>query len=45
MSDAGMPPHEVMDLVPVKPLAALEPTVKEAYATVLQSLYRKLKEL
>jgi hypothetical protein len=25
-------------------LAALEPTVKEAYATVLQSLYRKLKE-
>ncbi|MGB8294297.1 MAG: NAD(P)-binding domain-containing protein [Polyangia bacterium] len=44
MSDAGMPPHEVMDLVPVKPLAALEPTVKEAYATVLQSLYRKLKE-
>jgi len=44
MIDAGLAPSAVMDLVAVKPLAALEASVKEAYATTLSDLYRKLKE-
>jgi hypothetical protein len=32
----------VMDLIPVKPLAALEPSVKEAYVNTLSALHKKL---
>jgi len=42
MSESGLSPAEVMDLVPVRPLAAIEPTVKEAYVTTLTGLYRRL---
>jgi hypothetical protein len=31
-----------MDLVPVKPLAPIEPTVKDAYRTTLSALHKKL---
>ena len=40
---AGLTPEEVMDLIPVKPLAAIEPTVKQAYADTLRGLHEKLK--
>jgi pyrroline-5-carboxylate reductase len=43
MTDSGMGGDAVMDLIPVKPLASLEPTVREAYASVLSGLHRKLK--
>ena len=43
MTATGMAPDEVMDLVPVKPLAAIEPTVREAYARTLGELHGKLK--
>jgi len=42
MSESGLSPADVMDLVPVRPLAAIEPGVKEAYATTLAGLHRKL---
>jgi Pyrroline-5-carboxylate reductase len=42
MSESGLSPAEVMDLVPVRPLAAIEPGVREAYATTLSGLHRKL---
>ncbi|MBI5689023.1 MAG: NAD(P)-binding domain-containing protein [Verrucomicrobia bacterium] len=41
--DSGLPPAEVMDLVPVKPLAEMEPTVLEFYRTRLPALYQKIK--
>jgi pyrroline-5-carboxylate reductase len=44
MVDADLSPAEVMDLVPVKPLSAIEPMVRDAYATTLSDLYRKLKQ-
>jgi pyrroline-5-carboxylate reductase len=44
MADSGMTQEAVMDLIPVKPLSAIEPTVKEAYANTLGGLFRKLKE-
>ncbi len=34
---------KVMDLIPVKPLAALEPTIQQAYVDTLTALYGKLK--
>jgi pyrroline-5-carboxylate reductase len=40
---AGMAPEGVMDLIPVKPLAAIEPLVKQAYADALGELHKKLK--
>jgi len=43
MIEAGLAPEAVMDLIPVKPLASLEPTVKEAYTGVLGALHAKLK--
>ena len=43
MTTAGLPPEGVMDFIPVKPLAALEPSVKEAYANTLTALHKKLK--
>jgi pyrroline-5-carboxylate reductase len=40
---AGLPPEGVIDLIPVKPLAPIEATVKESYASTLRALHAKLK--
>ncbi len=39
---SGPTPAAVMDLIPVKPLAALEEQVRENYRNGLSELYRKL---
>ena len=36
--ESGLPPAEVMDLIPVKPLAEMEPQVIEMYRTRLPAL-------
>ena len=36
-------PAEVMDLVPVKPLAEMEPQVLEFYRTRLPALFQKIR--
>lgn len=41
--DSGMSPAEVMDLVPVKPLAEMEPQVLEFYRTRIPALFQKIK--
>lgn len=41
--DSGLTPAEVMDLVPVKPLAEMEPHVLEFYRTRLLAVYQKIK--
>jgi pyrroline-5-carboxylate reductase len=41
--DSGLPPAEVMDLVPVKPLAEMEPAVLEFYRTRLPALFEKIR--
>jgi pyrroline-5-carboxylate reductase len=41
--DSGLSPAEVMDLVPVKPLAEMEPQVLELYRTRLPALFQKIK--
>ena len=41
--ESGLTPAEVMDLIPVKPLAEMEPQVKEMYWTRLPALYQKSK--
>ena len=41
--DSGLTPAEVMDLVPVKPLAEMEPQVLELYHTRLPALFQKIK--
>ena len=41
--DSGLSPAEVMDLVPVKPLAEMEPSVLEFYRTRLPALFQKIK--
>ena len=43
MTTSGLPPQGVMDSIPVKPLAAIEPSVKEAYVNTLTALHKKLK--
>jgi pyrroline-5-carboxylate reductase len=43
MTEAGLSPEGVMDLVPVKPLAPLEQTVRDAYSQTLGELHKKLK--
>jgi pyrroline-5-carboxylate reductase len=40
--DAGLTPEQVMDLVPVKPLAEAEPQILRAYRDALPGLYAKL---
>ena len=40
--DAGLTPEQVMDLVPVKPLAEAEPQILRAYRDTLPGLYAKL---
>jgi hypothetical protein len=41
--DSGLTPAEVMDLVPVKSLAEMEPSVLEFYRTRLPALFQKIK--
>lgn len=41
--ESGLTPAEVMDLIPVKPLAEMEPQVAEMYRTRLPSIYQKIK--
>lgn len=41
--DSGMSPAGVMDLIPVKPLAAMEPQVAEAYRNALSAIYQKIR--
>lgn len=41
--ESGLPPAEVMDLIPVKPLAEMEAPVLEAYRSKLPGLYQKIK--
>ncbi len=40
--DAGLTPEEVLDLVPVKPLAEREGQILQAYREVLPALHAKL---
>ena len=42
MSESGLSPTEVLDLIPVRPLEAIAPNVKAAYHSTLSELYRKL---
>ncbi len=41
--DSGLPPSAVVDLVPIKPLADVEPAVTAAYHTALPALYSKIR--
>jgi pyrroline-5-carboxylate reductase len=43
--DSGLEPRAVMDLVPVKPLAAAEPRIVEAYREALPSLHAKIRSV
>jgi pyrroline-5-carboxylate reductase len=41
--ESGLSPAEVMDLIPVKPLAEDEPAIKAAYQNRLPALFAKIK--
>ena len=41
--ESGLTPAEVMDLIPVKPLAEMETQVTEMYRTRLPALYQRIK--
>ncbi len=41
--ESGLTPAEVMDLIPVKPLAEMEPHVAEMYRARLPAVYQKIK--
>ena len=41
--ESGLTPAEVMDLIPVKPLAEMEPQVAEMYRTRLPAIHQKIK--
>jgi len=41
--DSGLSPDAVIDLVPVKPLAAAEPAIGAAYRDALPALYAKIR--
>jgi len=41
--ESGLTPAEVMDLIPVKPLAEMEAQVSEMYRTRLPALFQKIK--
>jgi pyrroline-5-carboxylate reductase len=43
MTDSGLSPSEVMDLIPVKPLGEEEANIRNMYRTKPQGLYGKLK--
>jgi len=42
--ESGMPPDQVVDLIPVKPLESSENNVRDAYQTKLRGLYEKLTQ-
>jgi pyrroline-5-carboxylate reductase len=41
--ESGLSPAEVMNLIPVKPLAEMEPQITELYRTRLPALYQKIR--
>ena len=41
--ESGLSPANVINLIPVKPLAAMEPQVTETYRTCLPTIYHKIK--
>lgn len=41
--ESGLTPADIMDLIPVKPLAEMEAQVTEMYRTRLPALYQKIK--
>jgi pyrroline-5-carboxylate reductase len=41
--ESGLSPSEVVDLIPVKPLAEMEPQVAEMYRTRLPAIHQKIK--
>jgi len=41
--ESGLEPSDVMDLIPVKPLAEMESQVKEMYRSRLPALYEKIR--
>jgi pyrroline-5-carboxylate reductase len=41
--DAGLTPAAIMDLIPVKPMAEVAPTVDSAYRTLLPALHAKIR--
>jgi pyrroline-5-carboxylate reductase len=41
--ESGLSPAGVMDLIPVKPLAEMQPQVAEMYRTRLPALFEKIK--
>jgi pyrroline-5-carboxylate reductase len=43
MNDAGLRPEELQDLIPVKPLADLQPTLLEGYRTKLTAVAEKIR--
>jgi pyrroline-5-carboxylate reductase len=43
MTDSGLSPSEVMDLIPVKPIGEEEANIRNIYRAKLQGLYNKLK--
>jgi pyrroline-5-carboxylate reductase len=43
ITQSGLRPEQVKDLIPVKPLAEIEPTVAEAYRSKLAALMEKIK--
>jgi pyrroline-5-carboxylate reductase len=43
MRGAGLDAKAVQDLIPVKPLADLEPTILDAYRTKLKAVFEKIK--
>jgi pyrroline-5-carboxylate reductase len=43
LCESGLSPAEVMDLIPVKPLADVEAGLASAYRTVLPALYAKIR--
>ena len=40
---SGLPPAAVMDLIPVRPLQAIEESVTAAYDTALPALFAKIR--
>jgi pyrroline-5-carboxylate reductase len=43
LTESGMSPSEVMDLIPVKPLTDMESSVLDSYKTRLPGIYNKIK--
>ena len=43
MRESGLPPEEVMDLIPLKPIADEQENIKNIYRSKLEALFKKLK--